>query len=52
MLCVVVGSNMKAKKHLGQNFLLDKIAIQKIVNDVDATESDLIIEIGPGRGAL
>lgn len=43
---------MKAKKSLGQNFLIDKNIIKKIIDEVDSNESDLIIEIGPGRGAL
>lgn len=43
---------MKAKKSLGQNFLIDNSIIDKIVNEVDALENDLIVEIGPGRGAL
>ena len=44
--------NMKAKKSLGQNFLIDNNVITKIINSLDATKDDLIIEIGPGRGAL
>ena len=43
---------MKAKKSLGQNFLIDKNIISKIVTEVSACNDDLIIEIGPGRGAL
>ena len=43
---------MKAKKSLGQNFLIDKGVIDKIVSEVDALPGDLVIEIGPGRGAL
>ncbi len=43
---------MKAKKSLGQNFLIDNNVINKIVDVIDANENDLIIEIGPGRGAL
>ena len=43
---------MKAKKSLGQNFLIDKNVISKIVTEVSACSDDLIIEIGPGRGAL
>lgn len=43
---------MKAKKNLGQNFLIDKEIIQKISDNVNAHENDLIIEIGPGMGAL
>ena len=40
------------KKKFGQNFLKDKNIIQDIVNAIDAKEDDLIIEIGPGAGAL
>lgn len=43
---------MKAKKSLGQNFLIDNNVINKIVDEVSACNNDLIIEIGPGRGAL
>ncbi len=40
------------KKSLGQNFLMDKNIINKIVESIDATKDDLIVEIGPGAGAL
>ena len=43
---------MKAKKSLGQNFLIDNNVINKIVDEVSACNNDLIIEIGPGRGAI
>lgn len=43
---------MKAKKSLGQNFLIDDEVINKIIDEVSACKDDLIIEIGPGRGAL
>lgn len=43
---------MKAKKSLGQNFLIDNEVINKIVDEVSACNNDLIIEIGPGKGAL
>ena len=43
---------MKAKKSLGQNFLIDNEVINKIIDEVSACKDDLIIEIGPGRGAL
>jgi len=43
---------MKAKKSLGQNFLIDNNIIKKISDSINATEKDLIIEIGPGMGAL
>ncbi|TNE73492.1 ribosomal RNA small subunit methyltransferase A [bacterium] len=43
---------IQAKKSLGQNFLKDENIIGKIVNSLFATEDDLVIEIGPGTGAL
>ncbi len=43
---------IKAKKHFGQNFLIDMAVLDKLSNAVLACENDLIIEIGPGRGAL
>lgn len=43
--------NLKAKKSLGQNFLKDENILNKIANSID-TNRDLIIEIGPGMGAL
>ena len=43
---------MKAKKSLGQNFLIDNNIINKISYSINAKKDDLIIEIGPGMGAL
>lgn len=40
------------KKSLGQNFLKDKNIINKISESINPTEEDLIVEIGPGAGAL
>ena len=40
-----------AKKSLGQNFLIDKNIIKKIINIIDI-ENKNIIEIGSGKGAL
>ena len=39
------------KKSLGQNFLIDKNVIRKIINSTKINGKD-IIEIGPGTGAL
>ncbi len=41
-----------AKKNLSQNFLIDGNIISKIVATADITSEDLVIEIGPGPGAL
>ena len=43
---------MKAKKYYGQNFLKNEEIIKNITDLVNPGENDLIIEIGPGRGAL
>ena len=43
---------MKFKKSLGQNFLIDKNVINKILNKVSPLISDNFLEIGPGEGAL
>ena len=40
------------KKSLGQNFLMDKNIIHKISDSIKPSEDDLIVEIGPGAGAL
>lgn len=40
------------KKSLGQNFLKDKNIIKKISDSINPSKKDLIIEIGPGAGAL
>ena len=42
----------KHKHSLGQNFLKDKNVLTRIVDSVDVKEDDLIIEVGPGHGAL
>ena len=42
----------KFKKKFGQNFLQDKNIINKIANVAEPTKEDLVIEIGPGSGAL
>ena len=42
---------IKAKKSLGQNFLIDQNIIDKIVNIIDLKNKN-ILEIGPGTGNL
>lgn len=43
---------IKAQKKYGQNFLKSATVLSKIASSVEVTESDLILEIGPGMGAL
>ena len=45
-------SDFKFKKKFGQNFLIDKNVVNKIVNDIDVNSSSLVIEIGCGDGRL
>jgi 16S rRNA (adenine1518-N6/adenine1519-N6)-dimethyltransferase len=39
-------------KRLGQHFLTDESVLHRIVDALDITASDTVVEIGPGRGAL
>lgn len=40
------------KKRFGQNFLASHSALQKVLSAADVRQSDIILEIGPGLGAL
>ncbi len=40
------------RKRWGQNFLVDRNLLEKIVRTIDPKKSDSILEIGPGEGAL
>ncbi|MDA7698018.1 16S rRNA (adenine(1518)-N(6)/adenine(1519)-N(6))-dimethyltransferase RsmA [Candidatus Pelagibacter sp.] len=42
---------IKAKKSLGQNFLIDREVLEKIVSITDITDKE-VLEIGPGSGNL
>ena len=42
---------VKAKKSLGQNFLIDREVLEKIVSITDITNKE-VLEIGPGSGNL
>ena len=42
---------IRAKKSLGQNFLIDQNVINKIVNIIELKNKD-VLEIGPGTGNL
>lgn len=45
-------TNIRPKKHLGQNFLIDENILNKIISVSDLTEDDLALEIGAGLGHL
>ena len=42
----------KAKKSLGQNFLVDQNILKLIANSTKIEKNDEIVEIGPGTGNL
>ena len=42
----------KAKKSLGQNFLKSKNILASVVNAGEVSPEDIVLEIGPGKGAL
>jgi 16S rRNA (adenine1518-N6/adenine1519-N6)-dimethyltransferase len=44
--------HVRAKKSLGQNFLQDRTYLDKIVEAAELAPDDLVLEIGPGQGAL
>jgi len=47
-----VADRHRAKRSLGQNFLVDRNLQRKIVAAVGADAGDEVLEIGPGHGAL
>jgi 16S rRNA (adenine1518-N6/adenine1519-N6)-dimethyltransferase len=42
----------RAKKSLGQNFLIDQNVLHKIVSALQLAAEDVVIEIGPGTGLM
>jgi 16S rRNA (adenine1518-N6/adenine1519-N6)-dimethyltransferase len=43
---------VKPIKHLGQNFLIDKTIISKLIKGAKLLKTDTVLEIGPGMGIL
>ena len=49
----MAGSRLpRPRKRLGQHFLVDQAALGRIADALGPTASDVVVEIGPGRGAL
>jgi 16S rRNA (adenine1518-N6/adenine1519-N6)-dimethyltransferase len=46
------GAHTKAKKRLGQNFLVDENIRDIIVDAADLSAKDTVLEVGPGTGIL
>ena len=49
---IEINLKYKARKSLGQNFLIDIDVINKTIDAADIIQSDTILEIGPGTGKL
>ena len=49
---ILKAHGLRADKALGQNFLQDPIALQRIVDMSEILPTDTVLEIGPGLGAL
>lgn len=44
--------SLEPSKRLGQNFLIDKNILKKIIKAADLKPNDIVLEIGPGLGVL
>ena len=42
----------RARKRFGQHFLIDPGVVDAILRSVHATKDDIVVEIGPGQGAI
>ena len=45
-------TSRRAKKSLGQHFLVDRTVLRRIVEAAHLSDSDVVLEVGPGRGHL
>ena len=45
-------SGIKAKKGLGQHFLVDEAVLDTIISAAELSPEDIVIEVGPGLGIL
>ena len=43
---------LRADKRLGQNYLQDASALEKIVEAAEIQKTDIVLEVGPGLGSL
>jgi 16S rRNA (adenine1518-N6/adenine1519-N6)-dimethyltransferase len=45
-------NSFRPKKHLGQNFMTDPLAVQTVIRAADLNSDDVVLEVGPGTGLL
>jgi 16S rRNA (adenine1518-N6/adenine1519-N6)-dimethyltransferase len=48
----LLAHNIRPNKRLGQNFLIDKSALQKLIHAAEISEDDTIVEVGAGIGTI
>lgn len=44
--------NLRPQKRLGQNFLVEPVALERVCEAAELTSQDIVLEIGPGLGSL
>ena len=44
--------HLKARKGLGQHFLIDEEVLKVITSAAELTPADVVVEVGPGLGVL
>lgn len=49
---IIKKHNIKLVKSLGQNFLNDEGVVQRIVDAAEVGPEDMVLEVGPGSGAM
>lgn len=49
---LIESGEIDIKKHLGQHFLIDRNARDKLLFFAELTKRDIVVEIGPGLGSL
>jgi len=45
-------SGLRARKELGQHFLIDEEVLSLIISTAQLTQDDIVVEVGPGPGVL
>lgn len=52
IIAILKKYNLEPKKYLGQNFLIDSTVLTKIIDSANISNTDTILEVGPGLGIL
>ena len=52
IISILSENNLSPNKKFGQNFLCNNDIVKRIVNSAELTNSDSVLEIGPGLGCM